>query len=161
MFDQFIYDNIMQNMTAMALHSNDEEARAWRRRRDDWLANAAIEKAIKHPLSPKPRPPAQKATVVAPPWAPGVEQSEIKLFLGPELVDDPACDLPPDPSPLPQGVVDVGALVWLGPPANYARGSLDTAASGQTATKDGRNLVAVQIPSPFGRDGFCRWYQEV
>jgi hypothetical protein len=159
MYDQQIYEARVQNMTALALESNANEAVFWRNRRDSWLADAAIKKANKQEFLPKPYPPARKATVVAPPWRPGAEQSEIHLVLGPEFVDDPACDLPPDPVPGPPGTVEVGGLSWAGPPAIYACGEQDTAAPGTLAEKDGRKLVKVRIPSPFGR-GFSQWYQE-
>lgn len=151
---------MVRSMTALALESNANEAIFWRNRRDTWLRDAEIKKANKQELLPKPAPPARKATVVAPPWAPGVEQSEIKLVLGPGFVDDPACDLPPDPVPGPADVVDVGELAWAGPPAIYSCGTWDTAAAGTLAEKDGRRLVKVRVPSMFGRDKFSQWYQE-
>lgn len=161
MFDQLIYENRVSNMIALALESNANEATFWRNRRDSWLAEAAIRKATKQELQPKPAPPARKASVVAPPWTPGIDQMEIRLVLGPEFVADPACDLPPDPVPGPPGVADVGGLAWSGPPATYACGELDTALPGAAAEKDGRRLVKTRVPSPFGKGGYSQWYQEV
>lgn len=160
MFDQQIYESMARSMTALALESNANEVIFWRNRRDTWLQDAAIKKATKQDYLPKPAPPARKAAVVAPPWVPGIEQASIQLILGRDFVDDPACDLPPDPVPGPAGVVDVGELAWNGPPATYACGLRDTAAPGALAEKDERKLVKVRIPSPFGRDKFSQWYEE-
>lgn len=161
MFDRQVYEMTVQFMAAFAIETNGAERAAWRQRRDDWLANAAIYKASGRPVNPKPAPPAQLKSITAPPWSEGISQFAITMLLGPELVDDPACDLPPDPAPNPAGVVDVGERCWSTTPVMYTRGPKDTAAAGTKAEKDGYQLVNVQMQSPFGRSGKTGWYQEV
>ena len=161
MFDKQVYEAAVQSRIALALEDNDNEAFHWRARRDSWLQDAMQRRGNKQEPPPKPRPPAPMARVKAPPWNPEMTEASILTLLGPDLVDDPSCDLPPDPVPGPAGVVDVGALAWIGPPATYACGKNDTAAPGTPAEKDGRKLVKIQIGSMFGRDKFTRFYQEV
>lgn len=161
MYDQQVYESAVRSIIAMALAANANEVVYWRNRRDTWLQDAAIKKATHQALLPKPDPPAKKAVVIAPAWSAEVEQYQIRTLFGPDPVDDPACDLPPDPVPGTPGTVDVGDLAWEGPPVTYACGALDTALPGATAMKDGHRLVKMRISSPFGRDNHTQWYQGV
>ena len=94
MYEQFVYDSAVAQFKSQAIGRNDNERAAWINRRDDWLTNAALHLALNLPLPARPAPPARTMKVTAPPAGSTADQDRIMVEFGPELVADPACELP-------------------------------------------------------------------
>ena len=150
MFEKQIYDAEVRFQISRSIQTNEQAKAFWQRMRDAWLDNASMGR-----INQKPAPPALVQRVVALPWQEGMEQAAITLTFGPDLVDDPTCELhiPEPPVPGLPGDVDVGDLMSVGPPIIYWCGLRDRAAPGTRAEKDGHQLVK--------HSGFTRWYQGV
>lgn len=144
MFEQFVYDELVKNLTALALQENENQRIFWENRRDSWLQLAAICRANKQPLPEKPFAPARMAKVVS---ALGTsDQSTITVTLGPELVADPKCELAPIPSFLvgdfPANFQAVG--VKQGDSGVWSALPRDTVEHGTRVVYQGRRLEKVE-----------------
>lgn len=107
MYDQFVYETAVDQLTAIAIARNQNERVYWTNRRDSWLQNSVVRLALGLEPDNKPAAPARLMKIDAPAWTPDATQDEIKIVFGPELVADPACDLPAPPAARPIGVAHV------------------------------------------------------